>query len=210
MIKILIADDHAIVREGLKQIIAEDPDIVIEGEAGTGPEVLEKFRSNNYDIIILDISLPLMSGLDVLKEIKAIKHDQNVLMLSMHPEEQYALRTLKAGASGYLTKDSAPAELIKAVRRVSTGRKYIGASLAEKFADYIDIDHSKALHQSLSDREYQVLQMIASGKSMKEIAQMLFISVKTVSTYRSRVLDKMNMHSNAELTRYAIEQEIVE
>lgn len=210
MIRILIADDHAIVREGLKQIIAETPDMVVADEAETGNEVIKKALRNNFDIIVLDISMPGMNVIDVLKQLKRQIQDVRVLILSMHPEEQYAIRVLKAGASGYLTKESAPDDLIKAIRKVSHGEKYISSALGEKLAETLDVDHEKQLHETLSDREYQILCMIASGKPIKNIAEMLFISDKTVSTYRFRVLRKMKMKTNAELIRYAIKHLLVE
>jgi len=210
MIKILIADDHAIVREGLKQIVAETSDIVVADEASTGHEVLYKVRDNDYDVVVLDISMPGGDGLNILKQIKREIPKLAVLVLSMHPEEQYAVRVLKAGAAGYLTKESAPDELITAIRRVSTGRKYVSSSLAEKLALDLARDKEKARHETLSDREYQVMCMIASGKKVKEIAEELCLSVKTISTYRSRVLYKMRMKNNAELMHYAIKQGLVE
>jgi len=210
MIRILIADDHAIVREGLKQIVAETSDMVVADEASSGHEVLNKVRDNEYDVVVLDISMPGGDGLNILKQIKREIPKLFVLVLSMHPEEQYAVRVLKAGAAGYLTKESAPDELITAIRRVSTGRKYVSSSLAEKLALDLVSEKEKPLYETLSDREYQVMCMIASGKKVKEIAEELCLSVKTISTYRSRVLYKMRMKNNAELTHYAIKQGLVE
>jgi DNA-binding NarL/FixJ family response regulator len=210
MIKIFIADDHAIVRKGLKQIVGDTSDMVIAGEAGNGHEALDKVLKNDYDVIVLDISMPGINGLDVLKQIKSQKPKLPILALTMHPEEQYAVRVLRAGASGYLTKESASDELITAIKRVSTGRKYVSSSLAEKLAFGLEVDSEKPLHENLSDREYQVICMIASGKTVKEIAGELFLSAKTVSTYRTRILEKMNMKNNAELTHYAIKQGLVE
>ena len=210
MIKILIADDHAVVREGLKQIIAEMSDMVISDEASTGHEVLAHVRDNEYDVVVLDISMPGGDGLNILKQIKRERPKLAVLVLSMHPEEQYAVRVLKAGAAGYLTKESAPDELISAIRRVSTGRKYVSSFLAEKLAFDLESDQEKTLHETLSDREYQVMCMIASGKRTKEIAEELCLSIKTISTYRSRILEKMRMKNNAELTHYAIKEGLVE
>ena len=204
MIKILIADDHAVVRKGLKQILAETTDIVAADEAINGQEVLEKIRKNDYDIVMLDISMPGRNGLDILKQVKNEKPEMSVLILSMHPEEQYAVRALKAGASGYLTKDSAPDELILAIRKISQGRKYITSSLAERLAFYLEVDSEKPLHEALSDREYEVMRMIASGKTVREIAEELFLSIKTISTYRSRILEKMGMKNNTELVHYAL------
>lgn len=209
MIKVLIADDHTIVREGLKQIFEGISDIVVTGEAGSGPEVLEQIRKFSYDVILLDISMPGRGGLDILKQIKSEQPRLAVLILSMHPEEQYAVRVLKAGASGYLTKESASDELIAAIRKVSQGRKYISASLAEKLAFALETHEKERPHERLSDREYQVLVMIASGKTVKEIANELSLSVKTISTYRYRILDKMQLKNNAELIRYAIINRLV-
>ena len=210
MLKILVADDHTIVREGLKQILAEVPDMIVAGEASDGSEALHKVRKDHYDLVLLDIAMPGIGGLDVLKQLKAEKPDLPVLMLSMYPEEQYAVRTLKAGASGYLTKESASDELIAAIRKVSRGGKYVTSSLAEKLASCLDTYSDKPVHERLSDREYQVVRMIASGKTVTEIADELSLSVKTISTNRSRALIKMGMKTNAELTHYAIKHGLVE
>jgi two-component system invasion response regulator UvrY len=209
MIKILIADDHTIVREGLKQIVSETADMMVADEASSGHEVLDKVWNNEYDVVVLDISMPGRDGVDILKQLKRHKPNLPVLVLSMHPEEQYAVRVLKAGAAGYLTKESAPDELITAIRKVSRGRKYVSSTLAEKLAFDLDRDTEKPLHETLSDREYQVMCLIASGKRAKEIAEELYLSVKTVSTYRSRILEKMKMKNNAELTHYAIKHRLV-
>lgn len=209
MIKILIADDHAIVRKGLKQIVADTPDMVVFGEASNGHEVIMKVSKDDYDVIVLDINMPGMNGLDVLKELKTQRLGIPVLVLSIFPEEQYAVRVLKAGASGYLTKESVPEELITALRKVSLGRKYISSSLAERLAFDLEIDVEKPLYETLSNREYQVMCMIASGKTVKNIAEELFLSNKTISTYRSRVLEKMKMKNNAELTHYTIKNKLV-
>ena len=210
MIKILIADDHPVVRKGLKDIIQETSDMTVSGEAGKGQEVLENVRKIDFDVVVLDIAMPGRSGLDILKELKSEKPELPVLILSIHPEEQYAVRVLKAGASGYLTKDIAPDELITAIRKVSRGKKYISASLAEKLAYDLEIGAEKPLHETLSDREYEVMCRIASGKTAKEIAEELYLSVKTISTYRARILEKMQMKNNAELTHYAIKHKLVE
>jgi len=210
MIRILVVDDHAIVREGLKQILGDVNDMSVSDEAAGGQEALTKIRGGEFDVVLLDISLPGRSGLEILKEIKAERPRLPVLILSMHAEEQYAVRTLRAGASGYLTKASAPDELIGAIRKVSSGRKYVSASLAEKLALELDIDTQKPPHAALSDREYQVMMMLASGKSVKEIADELCLSVKTISTYRSRMMEKMNMKKNAELTLYAIRNHLID
>ncbi len=210
MIKILIVDDHAIVREGLKQILAETPNIDVADEACNGREAFEKVWANEYDVVVLDISMPGASGLEVLKQLKGVRPKLPVLILSIHPEGQYAVRALRAGASGYLTKESAPDELIEAVRKVSRGGKYISGALAERLAFDLEAGAYKSLHESLSDREYQVLCMIASGKRVKDVGEELCLSVKTISTYRFRILEKMKMKNNAELTYYAIKHELVE
>jgi len=210
MIRVLIADDHPIVREGLKQIIAETSDMVVANEASNAQEVLDKVWESDYSVVLLDISMPGRSGLDILKQLKSERPELPVLILSVHPEEQYAVRVLRAGASGYLTKESAPDELIAAIRKVSLGRKYVSSSLAEKLAFDLEIEAEKPLHETLSDREYQVLCMIAQGKTVKEIAEELSLSVKTISTYRSRILEKMRMNNNAQLTHYAIKNRLVE
>lgn len=209
MIKILIADDHTIVREGLKQIIVNTAGMVVTGEAANGQETLDLIRKNNFDVILLDIAMPEKDGLAILKQLKREKIELPVLVLSMHPEEQYAVRVLKMGAAGYLTKASASDELIKAIRKISTGKKYISDSLAEKLALDLDIDTEKLPHEYLSDREFQVMCMIASGKTVTNIAEELSLSVNTISTYRVRVLDKLKMTSNSELTRYAIKNQLV-
>jgi DNA-binding NarL/FixJ family response regulator len=209
MIKILVGDDHAIVRAGLKEIIRDNKDMLVADEACSGREVLSKVSSNDYDVVVLDITLPDVSGLDVLKQIKRDAPKLPVLMLSIHPEEQYAVRALRAGASGYLTKESAPEELVEAIEKAAMGRRYVSSSLAEKFAlDLVD-GSEKPFHEELSDREFQVLCMIAKGKPLKDIGDSLGLSTKTISTYRSRVLEKMRMESNAELTRYALENHLV-
>ena len=210
MIKILIADDHAIFREGLKHILTECPDVTVAAEASNGPEVLEKIWTDKYDMVLLDISMPGMSGLEVLKQLKIEKPKLPVLVLSMHPEEQYAVRILRAGASGYLTKESAPDELITAIRKISQGRKYITSSLAERLAVEMETDSEKPLHEILSDREYQVLRMIAAGRTIKQIGEDLSLSIKTVSTYRTRIMEKMKMKTNAELMHYAINQQLLD
>jgi two-component system, NarL family, invasion response regulator UvrY len=210
MIKILIADDHTIFREGLKHILAEYPDLVVADEANNGQEVLDKIWKNNYDMVLLDITMPGMTGLEVLKQLKNDKPKLPVLILSMHPEEQYAVRVLRAGASGYLTKESAPDELIVAIRKISQGRKYITSSLAERLASEVEADSEKPLHDILSDREYQVLRMIAAGNTVKHIAKELSLSIKTVSTYRTRIMEKMNMKTNAEVMHYVIKHQLLD
>ena len=193
MIKILVADDHPVVRQGLKQIIAGSPDIKVTGEADDGQSVLEQVRKNNYDVVLLDISMPDKSGLDILKQLKAEKPGVAFLMLSVHPEQQYAVRALKAGASGYITKNRAPEELISAIRTAASGKKYISSSLACELASNLGINTEKLPHQNLSDREYNILLLIASGNTKIGIAQKLSLSPKTVSTYRSRILKKLGL-----------------
>lgn len=210
MIKILIADDHAIVREGLKQIVADTSDMIVTAEASDGHEVLALLSKNNYDVVVLDMAMPGLTGLDILKQIKRETPELPVLILSVHPEEQYAVRALKAGASGYLTKERAPDELITAIRKVSMGGKYITSSLAEKLAFELEVDAEKPPHKTLSDREFQVMCMIAKGRTIKNIAEELFLSPKTVSTYRSRILEKMKMKSNEELTHYVINNHLID
>ncbi len=208
-IRILIADDHPIVRAGFKLVIADTQDMTVADEAANGQEVLNLIRKHDYDIVLLDISMPGRNGLEVLKDLKAEKPKLPVMILSIYPEEQYAVRALRAGASGYMTKASAPNELIAAIRKISQGGKYISASLAEKLTDYLDEDASKPLHEKLSDREYQVMLLIASGKTVSDIADELCLSVKTISTYRSHILEKMRLKNNAEITLYAVQNKLV-
>jgi len=209
MIRILIADDHSIVRKGLKQILIEEfPDARIE-EVNDGIELLNKAREEAWDILISDITMPGRNGLEALKQLKVEYPNIPVLILSMHPEDQYAIRALRAGASGYLTKESASDELVIAVRKILAGKRYITPTLAEKLADSLDHNPDKQLHETLSDREFDVLKLIASGKTITEIADILFLSVTTVSTYRARILWKTQMKTNAELTRYAIQNSLV-
>ena len=210
MIRILVADDHAIVREGVKQILADVSDMVVQDEAGNGQETLEKIARNDYEVVLLDISMPGRSGLEILEDIKSERPKLPVLILSMHPEEQYAVRALRAGASGYVTKASAPQELIGAIRKASRGGKYVTASLAEKLALELDVVTEKPPHEKLSNREYQVMLMLAEGQSVSEIAENLFLSVKTISTYRTRIMDKMGLKKNAELTFYAIHNKLID
>ncbi|NGZ84336.1 response regulator [Duganella aceris] len=209
-IKVFIADDHAIVREGLKQILAETRDIVVAGEAENGVDAIKLFRKSECQVMLLDISMPDRSGIEVLKQIKKEKPELAVLMLSMHREDQYAIRSLKAGASGYLTKQSAPRELVTAIRQVAGGLKYISPALAQELANHVGEDHEAPPHDTLSDREYQTLTMIASGKTVGVIAKELSLSVKTVSEYRARLLVKMKLKNSAELTHYAIKNQLIE
>ncbi len=210
IIKVFIADDHAIVREGLKQILAETRDIVVAGEAENGVDAIKLFRKSGCHVMLLDISLPDRSGIDVLKQLKKETPELAVLMLSMHREDQYAIRSLKAGAAGYLTKQSAPRELVTAIRQVGAGLKYISPALAQELANHVGEDHEAPPHDTLSDREYQTLTMIASGKTVSAIAKELSLSVKTVSEYRARLLVKMKLKNSAELTHYAIKNQLIE
>ncbi len=210
MIKILIADDHSIVRRGLNEILLEEfPDAILKG-VSNGNELLQEARKSDWSIIISDLSMPGRNGLEVLKQLKVEFPALPVLILSMHPEDQYAIRAYRSGASGYLNKESASEELVNAVRMILAGRKYITPAVAEKLADNLIENNSKALHELLSDREFDVLRMIASGKTVSEIAEKLSLSVTTVSTYRARILLKTKMKSNAELTHYAIANKLIE
>jgi two-component system, NarL family, invasion response regulator UvrY len=209
MIRILVADDHAVVRQGVKQILSEVSDMSIKDEAQNGSETLEKVLQHYYDVVLLDISMPGRSGLEILEDIKNHRPKLAVLILSMHPEEQYAIRALRAGASGYLTKASAPQELIGAIRKVAGGGKYVTSSLAEQLADELEGDAEKNPHERLSNREHQVMLMLAAGKSVSDIADELCLSVKTISTYRTRVMSKMGMKKNAELTLYAVHNKLI-
>ena len=209
-IRVFIADDHAIVREGLKQILAESPDMIVAGEAENGLDAIKQFPKSKCHVMLLDISMPDKSGIDVLKQVKKEHPDIAVLMLSMHREDQYAIRSLKAGAAGYLTKQSAPRELVTAIRQVATGQKYVSAALAQELASAIAHDYSTPLQDTLSDREYQTLTMIATGKTVTAIAEELKLSVKTISEYRARLLVKMKLKNSAELTHYAIKNQLVE
>ena len=210
MIKILIADDHAIVREGLKQIVAEETDMKVTGEAANASELFELLDEDSWEIVVLDINMPGKSGLEALKEMKTKNIKVPVLILSMFSEDQYGLRAIKAGAAGYLKKVSAPTELVSAIRKIVGGGKYISPTLAEKLADNFDSNNKKSLHQNLSDREYQIMCFISLGKSAEEIAEELTISIHTVYSYRNRILEKMHLKSNVELTQYAIQNKLIE
>ncbi len=210
MIKILIADDHAIVREGLKQIVTEESDMNVTGEAANSHELFDLLEKGKYEIVVLDINMPGISGLEALKEMKVRNIKVPVLILSMFSEDQYGLRAIKAGAAGYLKKVSAPTELVNAIRKIVGGGKFISDSLAEKLADVIDVDAKKPLHETLSDREYQIMCLISSGKSAEEIAEELALSINTVYTYRNRILEKMHLKSNVSLTQYAIQHKLIE
>jgi two-component system invasion response regulator UvrY len=208
--RVLIADDHAVFRRGLRETLAEIFSRVTFGEAKTAQETVELVRRHEWDVVILDISMPGKSGLDILDELKRLRARLPILLLSMHPEEQFARRALKTGAAGYLTKESVPEELKEAVRKVVAGGRYVSATLAEKLAVDLREGADTPLHELLSDREFQVLRMIASGKSVKDIAEELSLSVKTVSTYRARILEKSGMKTNAELIRYALQSQLVD
>ena len=209
MIRILIADDHAIVRAGLKQFIADQLDMEVAGEAATGAETIALVRSQEFDIVLLDISMPDKNGIDTLKSIKHIKPELPVLILSAHAEEQYAVNLLRAGASGYINKETASTQLVGAVRTAVQGRKYVSPTLAQVLAEGISGNGDEPLHGSLSQREFQIFCKLAGGQSVSEIAKELFLSVKTVSTYRSRILEKMNFKSNADITYYAVKNQLI-
>ena len=209
MIRVLIADDHPVVRRGLRRILEDEKDMEVAGEAQNAQQVLDLANRKECDVLVLDIELPGRSGLDALKELKKSLPKLPVLVLSIHPVEQFAVRVLRAGAVGYLTKESAPEELVKAIRKVYGGGKYISALVADELASELGWGTGKSPHATLSDREFEVLQMIASGKAVSRIAKELSFSVKTISTYRARILAKMGMKTNAELTHYAIENKLV-
>ena len=207
--RILITDDHAVVRQGLKLILADHFKKAVFGEARNAHEALTRISKEKWDVVVLDITMPGRSGLEVLREIRRLRPKLPVLVLSMHPEDQFAVRLLKAGAAGYLTKESAGGELVGAIEKVTSGGRYISPALAERMASYLDIDVQKAPHERLSDREFLILRMIASGRTVSQIGKELSLSVKTISTYRARLLEKMDMKTNAELTHYAIHNQLV-
>jgi DNA-binding NarL/FixJ family response regulator len=210
MIKILIVDDHAIVREGLSRIIGAENDMIVAGMAKDGTEVIRLMLDNEIDVVVLDISMPGKSGLDLIKDLKQVQPLVKILMLSMYPEERFAMRSIKAGASGYLTKEMAPEEIVSAVRTIYSGRKYITPALADMIAEELQNPSEKVPHELLSDREFEVLCMLAIGKPVVEIASTLSLSESTVSTYRMRILQKMNMKTNSDLIHYGIEHGLVE
>ena len=210
MIKILAVDDHPVVRQGVRQIIGQTTDMIVADEASDGNEALSKVLENDYDLVLLDISMPGKSGTDIIAELKRLKPDLPILVLTIYPEKQFAVRMLKAGASGYLTKDKAPTELVEAIRKVSQGSQYIPPDLAERIVGYLHLDTEKLPHETLSRREYEIMVMIASGKTVKEIAEELYLSVKTVSTHRGNILRKMRMRKNIELVHYAIQNNLVD
>lgn len=210
MNRVLIADDHAILRRGLKEILLRELNGAVCGEAKDAQEVLLQLQSDDWDLVILDVSMPGRSGLDVLRDLKLARPKLPILVLSMHPEDQYGKRALRAGASGYMIKESAPEELIKAIRRVLAGGRYVSPELAERLASDLTEDAERPAHEILSGREFEVLRMIGAGKTVKQIAEELHLSVPTVSTYRARILEKLNMKTTAELMRYALRNHLVD
>jgi len=208
MIRILIADDHAVVRQGLRHVLASEHDIEISGEASNAQELFDLLRKKSWDVVVLDISLPGLSGLEVLKELKQKWPKLPVVIFTMHYEDHFGLRAMRAGAAGYLTKDRPPIDLIKAIRKVVTGGRYVSSSLAEQLEGQTVAENEQTLHQMLSDREFQVLRLISSGKTVTEVAQELSLSVKTVSTYRARILQKLGYRTTAELIQYAIRNQL--
>ncbi|MBV6512328.1 MAG: Response regulator UvrY [Ignavibacteriaceae bacterium] len=210
MIRVYIADDHQLIREGLKKVLKGENGISVAGDTGNPDEIIPFLGSNGADVVVLDLNFPSRSGLEILKDIKSIHPEVAVLILSMHPEEHYAVRALKAGASGYLTKESAPEELLAAIRKAGAGGKYISQPLAEKLAFDLDLTLGKVSHQMLSDREFEVMILMAKGKPQNEIASDLNLSPSTVNTYRARILEKMGFKSNAELVQYAVKNKLIE
>lgn len=210
MIKILVVDDHALIRKGLKQLLEDSPDLVVAGEAACGMEAINKVRAEHFDLLLLDINLPDKHGIEVLKQLKAERGDLKIIVLSMYPEEQYGVRALKAGAMGYINKQSASDTLISAIRMVTSGKKYISESLAEQLLNNLIGESQELMHQSLSNREYQTLCLMASGKTLSDISEIMALSPKTVSVYRSRMLAKMGFTNNAEAIHYAISHHLVE
>jgi DNA-binding NarL/FixJ family response regulator len=210
MIKVLVADDHAVVRRGLRQILSETPDILVAGEAATAAEVMSLARDQRWTVIVLDISLPGATGLQLLSEVRRERPETPVLILTAHAEDQYAVRAIRAGAAGFLSKETAPDKLIEAVRKVAGGGRYVSAELAETLASLLAGEGQGEPHERLSDREFEIFKMLASGKTVSEVAAELTLSVKTVSTHRTRILKKMEMRTNAELTHYAMRNKLVE
>lgn len=209
MIRVLIADDHPVVRRGLKTILKDATDIKVEGEAGDGLEVMDKIRDEDYDVVVMDITMPKLDGIEAISRIKAEKPDTAILVLGMNPEEVFGMRALKLGASGYLSKDSAPEQLISAIRKVASGRVYISQVLAESLAMSVSKGSPKLPHELLSDREYQIMIMIAQGRALKEIAAELSLSVKTVSTHRTHILEKLKMDNNAQIVTYVLQNRLL-
>ena len=210
MTRVLIADDHAVVRRGLAEIVNEALDLKVTGQAAAGEELVGLLRGGQGDLVVMDLKMPGLDGLDLVKQLRHEFPAMPILVMSMHPEDQFAVRVLRAGATGYLTKNSAPPDLVRAVRKVAEGRRYVSPQMAETLLDAMDSDPEEAPHEALSDREYQVLRLLASGKLINEISEELALSPKTVSTYRLRLLQKMNMKSYAEITRYALENDLIQ
>ncbi|MBI4810791.1 MAG: response regulator transcription factor [Ignavibacteriales bacterium] len=210
MIKVVIADDHQLIREGIKKTLKEEGDINVVGEACNGEDLLDIVGKKEFDIVVTDLSMPGLSGLDLIKKLRDRSPKLPILVLSMHPEERFALRVLKAGASGYLTKESAPEGLVEAIRKIVNGGKYITPSLAERLAVEMDDKQEKLPHESLSDREFQIFIMLSSGVPTKDICEKLFLSLSTVHTYRTRILEKMKMESNSDLTHYAVKHGLID
>ena len=210
MTNILIADDHVLFREGLKQILSREHAFHVAAEAGSGQEALEQLTKHRIDLVILDITMPGRTGLDILAEIRSRYPDLPVLIVSMHPEDQYAVRVIRNGASGYMTKESAASELISAIHRIAGGGRYISASVAERLADAVGMEHPEAPHCDLSDREFQVMRMLAAGRTLREIAGDLILSEKTITTYRARILEKMHLRNNVELSQYAMRHKLID
>ena len=210
MTRILVADDHQIVRAGLKNLLSEYKEFTVAGEAGSGTDALKMVRESDWDVVLLDISMPDMNGIDTLKQIKRSKPDLPVLILTMHPEDHYAINLLRAGANGYVCKECAPEQLVGAIRTVASGRRYVSPALGDQLAGDLSGDGQNALHTELSEREFQVFCKLAAGQAVSEIADELFLSVKTVSTYRSRILEKMGMKTNANITNYAIKHGLIQ
>ena len=209
-IKVFVVDDHTVVREGIKRIITGTADMEVAGEAGNGRDAIIAILKNAYDVVLLDLTLPDMAGLDVLRTVKAKKPTLPVLVLSIHPEEQYAGRVFKEGASGYLTKESAPSDLVQAIRKVAQGKKYISDSFGESLLGGVTGTDKKETHESLSSREYQIFRMIIDGRTVKEIAGELSLASTTVSSYRTRILEKMGMKTNLDLMRYALDHQLID
>ena len=207
--KIIIVDDHELIREGLKKVIARESDIEVMGEASNSDELFELLDKHEVDIVILDISMPGRSGIDIITDIKMKAPNTKILMHTMHPEDRFAVQALRAGASGYVTKNNASKSLVEALRKIYDGRKYISSSLAEQLATELEINYEKPLHESLSTREFEVMRFIAQGKAVRDIAEILCISANTVSSYRSRIMEKMRMKTNAEIIRYSVENKIL-
>jgi two-component system invasion response regulator UvrY len=210
MIRVLIADDHAIVRSGFRQFVADEPDMEVAGEASTGDETIALVRESAFDVVLLDIAMPDKNGIDTLRVIKQIRPEQGVLMLSGYPESQYAINLLRAGANGYLNKDAAPDEIVRAIRTVARGHRYLSEFIADALADKLEKPAAERPHEALSEREFQIFCKLAGGQLPTEIADELHLSVKTISTYRARVLEKMRLANNADLTYYAIKNGLIE